>query len=206
MKSAGLVRAAVAQNVPDKPAAMAALPSAPAQGVSPPSMRVTNWTDRPPPPPICKPNPLAETGERKILLDLKRREAALDAWAAALDRQEQELAATKAALRRQIASLKPLAAKLAATKAQHRSVDTARWNALVATYAAMEPRSAARIFDGLDPAVVLNVLRRMNSRKSASILAVMVPRKARVITEKMAGMSPATTTMKAAVLLPDGAP
>ena len=210
-KSAGLVRAAAAQNVTDKPIVTAA-PSSPVprlkgHGAPPSSMRVTNWTDRPPPSPVCKPNPLAETGERKILLDLKHRAAALDARAAALDRQEQEFTATKAALRRQIAALKPLAATFEATKARRRSIDNARWNALVATYEAMEPRSAARIFDGLDPAVVLNVLRRMDSRKSASILASMTPGKARAITEQMAGMQPATTSMQpATALLPDGAP
>lgn len=210
LKSAGLVRAAVAQSASSRPPVSAVLSNPaqrrPGQGRPAPSMPVTNWTDRPPPPPVCKPNPFAEAGERKILLDLKRREAALNARATALDRREQDLKATKAALRRQIAALKPLATQFAATKARRRSIDDARWNALVATYEAMEPRSAARIFDGLDPTVVLNVLRRMNSRKAAAILAGMTPGKARAITERMAGIRPAPTPMTATALLPDGAP
>ncbi|MGC9269346.1 MotE family protein [Acidiphilium sp.] len=167
---------------------------------------MANWTDRPPPPPMCKPDPLSESGETAILLALKTREAALDRRAEALDREQQELDATKAALSRQIAALKPLAKRLEALKTQNQSTEDAKWAALVATYGTMDPRNAARIFDGLDPEIVFNVLRRMNSRKSAAILASMSPDKAQSITERLAG-EPAPPSMHPAnALLPDGAP
>ena len=57
----------------------------------------------------------------------------------------------------------------------------------MATYQAMDPQSAAGIFDGLDLNVLLPVLTRMNSRKSALILADMSPDKARQATVLMAG-------------------
>lgn len=208
VKSVGLMDVAIAQDVAtlpghDAPASGSASNKAGRQT----TMRVTNWTDRPPPLPLCKPSPLTETGERKTLLDLRRREAALNNRAHALDREQQELDATKLALRQQIAAFKPIAAQLEALKATRKSADDARWRGLVATYGAMVPRDAARIFDGLDPDVVINILRRMNSRQGAPILAGMAPEKARTVTEKLAGITqPPPALNNAAALLPDGAP
>lgn len=168
---------------------------------------IANWTDKPPPPPLCKPDPLNETGERKILLHLKQRAEELDARAIALDRREQELDAAKAALRKQVIALKPLAAKLEAIHAAHQKSDNRKWTTLVSTYETMEPRSAARIFDGLNSEIVFNVLKRMNSRKSAQILANMRPDKAEVVTEKLAGILPISArSQPVAALLPDDAP
>ncbi|HEX7390210.1 MAG TPA: hypothetical protein VF286_08860 [Acidiphilium sp.] len=206
LKSTDLICAALAQNSSVAANTSTILPHTRTRAAAPPSARVINWTDQPPPPSLCKPDLLAETGERKILLGLKQRDSELDARSAALDRQEQVLAAEKSALHREIAALKPLAAQFAAAKTQHRSVDAVRWSGIVATYTAMDPRSAARIFNGLDPETVFNVLRRLNSRKSAAILAVMTPQKARMVTEMMAGLPPGGPVAKAVALTPDDAP
>ncbi|WP_201729232.1 hypothetical protein [Acidocella sp. C78] len=168
---------------------------------------VANWKDKPPPPPLCKPDPLDQTGERKLLLQLKQRAEQLDSRAAALNRQEAELAVEKEAIAKQIAAIKPLAQKLEQINAAHKAADQKKWTALVSTYETMDPRSAARIFDGLDPKIVLNVIQRMSSRKSAPILADMSPEKAQIVTEKLAGMTAMTPKPQpVASLLPDGAP
>lgn len=212
LKSVGLVDAAFAQH-PPQTGATATTGSAgtstppPAVKSSIPYSPVANWTDRPPPPPMCKPDALDETGESAILLELKRREAALNARSKALSREQQELDVTKAALEQQVMALKPLADRLESLKAAKQSKDDAKWASLVETYGAMEPRSAARIFDGLDPSIVFNVLHRMNSRKSAAILASMSPPKAQAITERLAGKSAVPPTLQPVnALLPDGAP
>lgn len=220
MKSAGLIDAALAQH----PANKALLPlsgashasgnvgtKVPQNAVAARSKKsyrpVSNWNDRPPPPPLCKPNPLDEAGETKILLALKVRAAALDAKSATLDREQQELDATKTALRKQVAALRPVAQRLEVIHEAQQSVDNARWAALVATYGAMDPHNAARIFDGLDPAIVFNVLKRMNDRKSALVLADMDPAKAQAVTERLADIKvQASQVVSAATLLPDGAP
>jgi flagellar motility protein MotE (MotC chaperone) len=210
-KTANLIESAFAQSTLPVPAAAPAdLPSQDPNGSSAksPSTQyrpVSNWTDRPPPPPMCRPDPLTEAGESSILLHLKARELALNDRAAALNREQQELDATKAALRHQVAALKPLAQRLEAMKSASQSADDAKWASLVATYGAMDPRSAARIFDGLDPTIVFNVLRRMNDRKSAAILAGMSPATAQAITERLAG-DPPPPVQSANALLPDGAP
>ncbi len=211
LKTATLIEISFAQAAPAAPPAGApAPPSAGAAKASAkqPSTRyrpVSNWTDRPPPPPMCRPDPMSEAGENKILLHLKAREAALAARATALDQEQLQLDATKAALRRQVAALKPLAARLEAMNTAQHSADDAKWASLVATYGAMDPRSAARIFDGLDPTIVFHVLQHMNNRKSAAILAGMSPATAQAITERLAG-SPAHAIRPANALLPDAAP
>ncbi len=211
LKTATLIEISFAQAAPTAPPATAAAP--PSAGAAQASAKqssaryrpVSNWTDRPPPPPMCRPDPVSEAGETKILLHLKAREVALAARAKALDQEQLQLDATKAALARQVAALKPLAARLEAMNtAQHRA-DEAKWASLVATYGAMDPRSAARIFDGLDPTIVFHVLKHMNNRKSAAILAGMSPATAQAITERLAG-SPVQAIQPANALLPDGAP
>ncbi|HQT62492.1 MAG TPA: hypothetical protein PLV07_09200 [Acidiphilium sp.] len=213
-KSAGLVDAAFAgtstsgktsaglQQAQAKPSGTTSASSAPS-AYEP----VANWKDKPPPPPLCKPDPLDQTGERKVLLQLKQRAEQLDERAAALNRQKSELAVEKEAIAKQIAAIKPLAQKLEQISTAQKAADEKKWAALVSTYETMDPRSAARIFDGLDPKIVLNVIQRMSSRKSAPILAAMSPQKAQIVTEKLAGMSAMTPKPQpVASLLPDGAP
>jgi flagellar motility protein MotE (MotC chaperone) len=208
MKTATLIESAFAQTTSaTKPAGLPFQEST-APSAEPPSTPyhpVSNWADRPPPPPMCRPDPLSEAGESTILLNLKARESALNDRAATLNREQQELDATKVALSHQIAALKPLAERLEAMKAARQAVNNAKWTSLVATYGAMDPRSAARIFDGLDPTIVFNVLQRMNDRKSAAILAGMSPETAQSITERLAG-NPAPQIHQANALLPDAAP
>lgn len=205
-KSAGLIDAAFAndtsQSTPPVKAAQAADPQ------QKPYRPVANWTQRPPPPPLCKPDPLDQSGERKILLHLRAKAKKLDARAAKLDQQQRALDLARTALSKQAAALKPLAAHLEAMNAAHLSADKRRWNALVSTFASMDPHSAAKIFDGLDAHLVINVLKRMQSRKSAPILADMTPEKAQKVTAQLADQTDAKSSdvRTATSHLPDGAP
>lgn len=180
-KSAWMINAAWAQS-----AAAQAAPVAPAQR----SMPVTNWDSTPPPPAVCKPDPLLGTGETKILLDLRARAHQLDERSAALDRKQLLVDAASRALAAQIDGLKAVQARLTALSVQASAHDEARWQSLVSMYQAMQPADAARIFDKLDMDVLLGVLRRMNDRKAAPILAAMSPDRAREATERMAGVAP----------------
>lgn len=177
--------------------------------------RSVPWLTKVPNTHVCKRDPLEEAGERKILLALRKRDDALKARAAALARQATLLAAAKARLQKDIAALKPVADALESKKREQTKTNDARWQALAQTYAAMAPRDAARIFDGLAPDVTIGLLRRIGSRKAAAILAQMDPKKARQMTERLAGVQLASSSLSGSMPqsaltppngLPDGAP
>lgn len=136
------------------------------------------------------PEPLAppSAAEQKLLLDLRKKNAALDARKTALDARERLLEAAEKRLAIRIAELKALDQKLITTAAGRDQARNANWEALVKLYESMRPRDAATIFNGLAMPVLLEVVHRMNERKAAAILAAMQPEKARALTTELAGL------------------
>lgn len=177
-KSLMLAAAAIAGFPTGAAAATPAAPSVPA---------IVNWDSTQPPPAICPPETTLNPGEVAVLSALRQRAATLDVREAALDRKQALVDASEKSLASQIAGLQAVEDRLNAISQNQSQAAEARWQALVATYQAMDPQAAAGIFDGLDLNVLLPVLTRMNSRKSALILAQMSPDKARQATELMAG-------------------
>lgn len=222
MKSIWLVQVAMAGSPPESgpsPRSEASSSAPATEHVTAPrtvqQARSVPWLTKVPNTHVCKPDPLEEAGERKVLLALRKRDEVLKARAAALARQATLLAAAKARLQKDITALKPIATALESKKREQTKTDDARWQALAQTYAAMAPRDAARIFNGLAPDVTIGLLRRIGSRKAAAILAQMDPEKARQMTERLAGFQLASRSlpgsMPSAALaspngLPDGAP
>ena len=158
-----------------------------AAAVTPNAPPVVNWDSTQPPPAVCPPESTVNPGEVAILSALRQRAGALDARNAALERKQALVDAAEKNLASQLAGLQAVQDRLTALSQSQSQGDENRWQALVATYQAMDPQAAAGIFNGLDLNVLLPVLTRMNSRKSAVILAAMSPDKARQATEMMAG-------------------
>lgn len=185
LKSVELVRAAVPAPAPP-PASAAA--SATKSGAAAPPAPTAEAVSLPIPLPsgaagaVAPPSP----GEQALLTDLRQRRRQLDARAHALDARAALIAAEEKQLAQRIADMQALQKKLEALDAHSRSQDEKRWQALVQVYQAMPPRDAARIFDALDMKVLLPVVRRMNGRKVAPILAAMQPDKARGLTDALA--------------------
>lgn len=182
IKSVTLVRAAApaARGVPAAAAPAAVAPGAaqPAAGAGPAAAL----------PPGMPPVRTASPAERRLLEDLARRSAELDARAAALDLRESVLKAAEKRVAAEVAELQALQRKLAAEDAVRRKATEANWNGLVQLYENMRPQDAATIFDGLEMPVLLQVVRRMNERKAAPILAAMQPEKARALTARLAAL------------------
>ncbi len=170
---------------------MASFPTeaAAAETVAAKAPTVLNWDSTEPPPAVCPPSTTVNPSEVIVLSALRQRAAALDAREAELNRKQALVDASERSLTTQIAGLQAVENRLNALSQNQSNANEARWQALVATYSAMDPQAAAGIFDGLDPSVLLPVLTRMNSRKSAPILADMSPDKARQATELMAGQT-----------------
>lgn len=124
--------------------------------------------------------------ERKILVKLAERRAALDqreqdlaARAALLAAAEQRLAEEAAAVQAEIAEL----TQLRDARNEEANEETA---ALISAYEKMRAKDAARIFDELDEAILLPVAAGMRSQTLAGVLAEMRPERARALTALLA--------------------
>jgi flagellar motility protein MotE (MotC chaperone) len=177
VKSVALVRAA-APATASNPASTAA----PALAAGPASPTPPQAASPGLPPPAGMPSP----AEQRLLQDLARRSAALDARAAALALKETVLQAAEKRVAAEVAELQALQKKLAAEDQARQAGSEANWDGLVKLYQNMRPQDAATIFNGLDMHVLLEVVRRMNERKAAPILAAMDPEKARALTAQLA--------------------
>jgi flagellar motility protein MotE (MotC chaperone) len=170
-------------------AAAAGTPTSPAPAAPAAAPPITNWDSTQPPPAICRPDATINPSEVAVLSALRKRAAALDAREAALDRKQALIDASEQNLAAKLGGLQAVEDRLNALSQTQSQASDDRWQALVATYQAMDPQAAASIFDGLDMNVLLPVLTRMTT----VILAAMSPDKARQATDLMAGQGPGVT-------------
>jgi flagellar motility protein MotE (MotC chaperone) len=145
----------------------------------------------PPPGPGGKAVPLdlerpVSPAERSILESLQKRRAELDARAHELDVREDLLRAAEKRVGGRIDELKDLEARVDAALQQKDEGEAARFKNLVTMYENMKPKDAAKIFDGLDTKVLLDVSKDLNPRKMSDILAQMVPENAQRLTVELA--------------------
>ncbi len=175
VKSVGLLRLAAPARAATTPAGVQpAVPpatTAPAAGAEP-----ATRTAEPP----------VSASELALLQDLRRRNAELDARAAALAGREHVAAAAEMRLGARLDELGGLQTRLESLEAARRTRDEASWQGLVRVYEAMKPKDAAVIFDDLDMPVLLQVMDRMKDRKAAPVLAAMLPERARELTAELA--------------------
>jgi len=100
--------------------------------------------------------------------------------------KEGVLAAAEKRVSDRVKELADLQARLEALEDARKKREQADWQGLVRTYEAMRPRDAAAIMNGMDAAVMLEVLDRMDDRKAALVLAAMPPDRARAATTALA--------------------
>lgn len=155
--------------------------------------------------------------EIDVLQRLAKRRDELEERQRELDTRERLLAAAEKQLKDKIAELKKIEAQIAAMLKQQDEAEEQRLNSLVKVYEKMKPKQAARIFEELEMAVLLQVARRMKEANVAKILASMDPAKARDVTARIAAGDDGTEDDKPArkakpaagrnsELVPDGGP
>jgi len=144
-----------------------------------------------PPAPIGMTVPLdlerpVSQAERAILESLQKRRAELDARAHDLDVREDLLRATEKRVGGRIDELKDLEARVSTALQQKDEAETARFKNIVTMYDNMKAKDAAKIFDGLDIKVLLDVAKEINPRRMSDILAQMAPENAQRLTVELA--------------------
>jgi flagellar motility protein MotE (MotC chaperone) len=138
--------------------------------------------------------------ERAILESLQKRRAELDARAHDLDVREDLLRAAEKRVGGRIEELKDLEARVSAALQQKDEGEVARFKNVVTMYENMKAKDAAKIFDGLDIKVLLDVVKEINPRRMSDILALMAPENAQRLTVELAVRSAQKDPAQAAEL------
>jgi flagellar motility protein MotE (MotC chaperone) len=138
--------------------------------------------------------------ERAILESLQKRRAELDARAHELDVREDLLRAAEKRVGGRIDELRELEAHVDAAMQKKDEGEVARFKNVVTMYENMKAKDAAKIFDGLDLKVLLDVAKEINPRRMSDILAQMAPENAQRLTVEMAVRSTQKDTLQAADL------
>jgi flagellar motility protein MotE (MotC chaperone) len=124
-----------------------------------------------------------------VLRSLSERRKVLEEREAQLMTREQTASAAEARLNEQIAELKTLEAQIQGVLAQIEAKGDERMAQLVKTYEAMKPKDAARIFDGMDDKVLLDLAKSMKPATLAAVMASMDSKRAEALTRMLAALS-----------------
>jgi flagellar motility protein MotE (MotC chaperone) len=129
----------------------------------------------------------AESASQVDVLDsLAKRRAELDAREQDLAMRENLIAAAEKRMDGKIAQLKDLQSQIQALLGQRDDAEQKQILSLVKSYSLMKPKDAARIFNTLDDAVLMEVAPLMKPDVLGAILAQMQPDQAKSLTVKLA--------------------
>jgi len=129
---------------------------------------------------------LPSGAERAILERLQERRQELDSRARELDIRESLIQGAEKRMEARLAELKDIEERIKVETQQKEDGEVARMKGLITMYENMKPRDAAKIFNGLDDAVLLQVASKINPRQMSEVLAQMAPDVAQRLTVELA--------------------
>ncbi len=124
--------------------------------------------------------------EVRLLENLAERREQLDARVREIDMREKLLAAAEARVDDKIGELKQIEVVIRGLVEEFDERQQTKIKSLVKIYETMKPKDAARIFNQLEMAVLLEVIGGMRESKSAAIIARMDASKAKEVTSELA--------------------
>jgi flagellar motility protein MotE (MotC chaperone) len=124
--------------------------------------------------------------ERAILERLRERREELDTRARELDIRESLIQGAEKRMDAKLDELKQIENRIKVETQQKNDAEATSMKGLVTMYENMKPRDAAKIFNGLDGNVLIEVAGGINPRQMADILAQMSPDVAQHLTVELA--------------------
>lgn len=124
--------------------------------------------------------------ELEVLQKLSIRRQELESRDKALEVRARLLEATERRIDGKLAELRKIQDTIGSLLKQHDEQKEEQMKSVVKIYEAMKPKEAARIFEELDMAILLDVVERMSERRTAPIMANMTPAKAKAMTAALA--------------------
>jgi flagellar motility protein MotE (MotC chaperone) len=147
----------------------------------------------PPPSPqgtiIPTEGPIPTGAERAILERLQQRREDLDTRARELEMRESLIQSAEKRIDTHLNELKDIETQIKTETEQNNEAEGARLKALITMYENMKPRDAAKIFNGLEDGVLVEVAAKINPRTMADIMAQMQPDVAQRLTVELATRS-----------------
>jgi flagellar motility protein MotE (MotC chaperone) len=151
----------------------------------------------PPPSPggtvIPTEGPIPTGAERAILERLQQRREELDTRARELEMRESLIQSAEKRIDTHLNELKDIETQIKTETQQNNEAEAARLKALITMYENMKPRDAAKIFNGLEDSVLVEVAAKINPRTMADIMAQMQPDVAQRLTVELASRSQQAT-------------
>jgi flagellar motility protein MotE (MotC chaperone) len=129
--------------------------------------------------------------EVSLFTKLEERKKDLDTREASLNKLEEELQKQKEDLEKRLASLEDVRGKIAAKLEDKVKSDGDKVTALVSVFSNMKPAQAAKIIEGLNEDLAVEVLTKMKNKSAAEILNTMDSEKAKHLSERFAGFKQA---------------
>lgn len=130
-------------------------------------------------------DPRVTSAEQELMKDIAARKGG---HAQGTDQQEKDLEKERADLDKQIQALSQSAEQLSAREETKRKAAEVEMNRLARVYEQMPPRDAAAVFNILDMRVMVPVAQRMIPRKVSAIIGGMLPDRANILSQYLAGM------------------
>lgn len=124
--------------------------------------------------------------ELQVLQSLSKRREQLEQRQKDMDNREKFLQAAEKRMQVKLDEMSKMRTEIEELLKKQQAVEEGRLKQLVSIYETMKPQDAARIFNELDFNVLLNIVNRMSSRKSAPIIAQMDAAKARELSTHIA--------------------
>jgi flagellar motility protein MotE (MotC chaperone) len=130
--------------------------------------------------------PIPTGAERAILQRLQQRREELDSRARELEMRESLIQSAEKRIDTHLGELKDIETQIKAETDQKNHGADARLKALITMYESMKPRDAAKIFNGLEDSVLVEVASKINPRTMAEIMAQMQADVAQRLTVELA--------------------
>lgn len=127
--------------------------------------------------------------EISVLRSLQARREALDGRETGVETREQAAAAAEQRLQEQIAQLKAVEKEVQGLLASMDAKRDERMTNLVKSYEAMKPKDAAKIFDGMNDKLLIDIAKTMKPATLAAVMSVMQPKRAEAVTQMLADLA-----------------
>ena len=132
-------------------------------------------------------NTVFTQSEIMILQELAERREALDLRSQEIDKRAIQLKVTEEEINKKLRQLKDYEDRLQKLITAYSEQEQENLNAMVKMYTSMKPKDAARIFNNLDMAITVALLKGMKPSSSSAILSQMDSQKAQAVTAELLG-------------------